>query len=76
MTVVRDYETVPEVAVDERPKGGTVVMKFGGTSVAGPERLRRVAKRLVSAHEEGNRVVAVLSAMGATTDEQSPTQNS
>ncbi len=44
-------------------------MKFGGTSVAGPERLRRVAKRLVQAHEEGNRVVAVLSAMGATTDE-------
>ena len=69
MTVVRDYEAVPEVAVDERPQRGTVVMKFGGTSVAGPERLRRVAKRLVSAHEEGNRVVAVLSAMGATTDE-------
>ena len=69
MTVVRDYEAVPEIAVDERPQRGTVVMKFGGTSVAGPERLRRVAKRLVSAHEEGNRVVAVLSAMGATTDE-------
>ena len=69
MTVVRDYEAVPEIAVDERPQHGTVVMKFGGTSVAGPERLRRVAKRLVSAHEEGNRVVAVLSAMGATTDE-------
>jgi len=46
-----------------------VVMKFGGTSVAGPERLRGVARRLVSAHEGGNRVVAVLSAMGATTDE-------
>ncbi len=69
MTVIRDYEAVPEIAVDERPQRGTVVMKFGGTSVAGPERLRRVAKRLVSAHEEGNRVVAVLSAMGATTDE-------
>jgi aspartate kinase len=69
VSAVRDYEAVPEVAVDERPQGGTVVMKFGGTSVAGPERLRRVARRLVSAHEEGNRVVAVLSAMGATTDE-------
>jgi aspartate kinase len=44
-------------------------MKFGGTSVAGPERLRGVARRLVAAHETGNRVVAVLSAMGATTDE-------
>jgi len=69
VTIVRDYEAVPEVAVDHRPQQGTVVMKFGGTSVAGPERLRRVAKRLVSAHEEGNRVVAALSAMGATTDE-------
>jgi aspartate kinase len=66
---VRDYEAVPEVAVHPQPQRGTVVMKFGGTSVAGPERLRRVAKRLVSAQEEGNRVVAVLSAMGATTDE-------
>src|SRR5215208_7159204 len=66
---VTDYEAVPEVAVDQHPQRGTVVMKFGGTSVAGPERLRGVAKRLVSAHEDGSRVVAVLSAMGATTDE-------
>ncbi len=64
-----DYESVPEVAVDVTPQRGTVVLKFGGTSVAGPERLRSVAKRLVAAHEDGNRVVAVLSAMGATTDE-------
>ncbi len=69
MTAVTDFEAVPEVPVDPHPQRGTVVMKFGGTSVAGPERLRRVAKRLVQAHEEGNRVVAVLSAMGATTDE-------
>jgi aspartate kinase len=64
-----DYEAVPAVSVDERPQRGTVVMKFGGTSVAGPERLRSVAKRLASAREDGNRVVAVLSAMGGTTDE-------
>jgi aspartate kinase len=69
VTAVTEYEAVPAVPVDPHPQRGTVVMKFGGTSVAGPERLRRVAKRLVSAHEEGNRVVAVLSAMGATTDE-------
>ena len=69
MTAVTDFEAIPEVPVDPNPQRGTVVMKFGGTSVAGPERLRRVAKRLVQAHEEGNRVVAVLSAMGATTDE-------
>jgi aspartate kinase len=64
-----DYESVPEVAVDVTPQRGTVVLKFGGTSVAGPERLRSVARRLVAYHEDGNRVVAVLSAMGATTDE-------
>ena len=44
-------------------------MKFGGTSVAGVERLRAVAQRLVAAQESGNRVVAVLSAMGDTTDD-------
>jgi aspartate kinase len=47
----------------------TVVMKFGGTSVADAERLKRAATRIVAAKEAGNRVVAVLSARGATTDE-------
>ena len=46
-----------------------VVMKFGGTSVADAERIKRAAGRIVSAREEGNRVVAVLSARGKTTDE-------
>jgi aspartate kinase len=64
------YQSIPEVATDERvPHAGTVVMKFGGTSVAGPERIKGVAQRLVGAHEAGNRVVGVLSAMGDTTDE-------
>ncbi|MGZ8783591.1 MAG: aspartate kinase [Gaiellaceae bacterium] len=44
-------------------------MKFGGTSVADPEKLKRVAARLVAAREDGHRVVGVLSAMGHTTDE-------
>src|SRR5205085_729428 len=44
-------------------------MKFGGTSVADPAKLKSVARRLVAAHERGIRVVAVLSAMGHTTDE-------
>ena len=47
----------------------TVVMKFGGTSVAGPEDLKRAAQRIVAAREAGNQVVAVLSARGKTTDE-------
>ena len=64
------YQAIPEVASDERvPHAGTVVMKFGGTSVSGPERLKAVARRLVEAREAGNRVVGVLSAMGDTTDE-------
>src|SRR5829696_8078000 len=48
---------------------GTVVMKFGGTSVADAERLKRAAQRIVAAREQGKRVVAVLSARGKTTDE-------
>jgi len=65
-----DYEAVPAVERDAelRPLQ-TVVMKFGGTSVADPEKLKSVARRLVAAREEGARVVAVLSAMGSTTDE-------
>jgi aspartate kinase len=64
------YQAIPEVAADERePHAGAVVMKFGGTSVSGPQRLKAVAERLVAAHEAGNRVVGVLSAMGDTTDE-------
>jgi aspartate kinase len=65
-----EYQPIPEVAPDEaRSPAGTVVMKFGGTSVAGPERLKAVAQRLVEARERGHRVVGVLSAMGDTTDE-------
>jgi aspartate kinase len=65
-----EYEHLPALERDEAaPRIGTVVMKFGGSSVADPEKLRTVARRLVAAQEEGNRVVGVLSAMGATTDE-------
>ena len=44
-------------------------MKFGGTSVADAERIKRAAGRIVQRAEEGNRVVAVLSARGKHTDE-------
>jgi aspartate kinase len=47
----------------------TVVMKFGGTSVADAERIQRAARRIVAQRESGKRVVAVLSARGKTTDE-------
>ena len=47
----------------------TVVMKFGGTSVAEAEDIKRAARRIVGAREGGKQVVAVLSARGKTTDE-------
>lgn len=46
-----------------------VVAKFGGTSVASPERIQMVAKRLIEKKQAGDDVVAVVSAMGKTTDE-------
>ena len=48
---------------------GTIVMKFGGTSVADAERIKRAAQRIVAKHDAGHQVVAVLSARGKTTDE-------
>jgi aspartate kinase len=66
----REHEAVPEVAADAAsPSRDLVVMKFGGTSVADTEKIKEVARRLVRAHEAGQRVVGVLSAMGDTTDE-------
>ena len=47
----------------------TVVMKFGGTSVASAEDIKRAARRIVEAREGGKQVVAVLSARGKTTDD-------
>jgi aspartate kinase len=46
-----------------------VVQKYGGTSVAGPERIRRVAARVVAAAGSGSTVCVVVSAMGKATDE-------
>jgi aspartate kinase len=63
------YEGIPAVAGEAPGPAGTVVMKFGGTSVADTRRIKAVAQRLVAAREAGNRVVTVLSAMGDTTDE-------
>ena len=46
-----------------------IVQKYGGTSVADAEKIRNVARRIVRARDEGNQVVAVVSAMGDTTDD-------
>src|SRR5438132_2534917 len=63
-----EYEAVP--AVDHAARSpGVVVMKFGGSSVPDTRKLQAVAHRCAAAREAGNRVVAVLSAMGDTTDD-------
>jgi aspartate kinase len=48
---------------------GLVVQKYGGSSVADAERIKRVAERIVDARRAGDDVVVVVSAMGDTTDE-------
>jgi aspartate kinase len=63
-----EFEALPAVERAE-PRLGMLVMKFGGTSVADPEKIKDVARRLVDARAAGNRVVAVLSAMGDSTDD-------
>ncbi len=45
-----------------------IVQKYGGTSVADVERIKNVAGRLCRTHEQGHRVLAVVSAMGDSTD--------
>jgi len=65
-----ESEAVPAVGTDASGQAdNVVVLKFGGTSVAGPERILAVARRLADLRETGARVVGVLSAMGGSTDE-------
>lgn len=48
---------------------GLVVQKYGGSSVADADRIKRVAQRIVASKKAGNDVVVAVSAMGDTTDE-------
>jgi aspartate kinase len=66
-----DYPVAPRLSFRAMPMSGTdtLVMKFGGTSVADAERIKRAAQRIVSRKEAGTNVVAVLSARGKHTDE-------
>lgn len=47
---------------------GIIVQKFGGTSVADPQKIHNVAKAVIKEKNNGNDVVVVVSAMGHTTD--------
>ena len=46
-----------------------IVQKYGGSSVANVERIKRVAGRIIETKEKGKKVVVVVSAMGDTTDD-------
>jgi aspartate kinase len=48
--------------------GQLIVQKFGGSSVADPEKIKSVARRVAASAAQGHRVVVVVSAMGKTTD--------
>jgi aspartate kinase len=48
---------------------GLVVQKYGGSSVADADRIKKVAERIVEQKRQGDNVVTVVSAMGDTTDE-------
>lgn len=61
--------TITPPQVEKAVSSKTVVMKFGGTSVADAERARNAARRIVAAREDGYSVVAVVSARGDTTDD-------
>ncbi|GBL20644.1 aspartokinase [Acidimicrobiaceae bacterium] len=45
-----------------------IVQKYGGTSVADPERMRNVARHIAATQAQGNQLVIVVSAMGKATD--------
>ncbi|MCA0331593.1 MAG: aspartate kinase [Actinobacteria bacterium] len=48
---------------------GLVVQKYGGSSVADAEAIKRVARRIVETKKDGDDVVVIVSAMGDTTDD-------
>ena len=47
----------------------TIIQKYGGSSLATPELIKNVAKRIATAHTSGNKLVATVSAMGNSTDD-------
>ena len=45
-----------------------VVQKYGGSSVADADKIRKVAQRIICTRDQGHQVVVIVSAMGDTTD--------
>ena len=59
----------PELGYGYPSAVALLVQKYGGTSIADPDRIRAVADHIVATRHDGHDVVAVVSAMGRTTDE-------
>jgi aspartate kinase len=64
-----DRTCIPAPATTPGDHVSLIVQKFGGSSVADAESIKRVAKRIVETRKAGNDVVVAVSAMGDTTDE-------
>ena len=60
---------IKSISKFERNAMAVVVQKFGGTSVADANKIRRAAARAAEAHNQGNQVVVVASARGKQTDQ-------
>lgn len=63
------YKYLLKVLFVRRFSMGIIVQKFGGSSLADPEKIMRVARRIVDCKRDGNKMVVIVSAMGKTTDE-------
>lgn len=68
-TDVKTEQRPQELPADTAVTTQLIVQKFGGSSVADADGIKRVARRVVDAQKAGNEVVVVVSAMGDTTDE-------
>lgn len=58
-----------EIESCEHTRMSLIIQKFGGSSVADADGIKRVARRIVDTHTAGNQVVVVVSAMGDSTDD-------
>jgi aspartate kinase len=54
---------------DEQKKPKLIVQKYGGATLATPEQIKQAALRIFKLHQTGTQVVAVVSAMGQTTNQ-------
>ena len=65
-------ETTPRpegISVGRMRNNPIIVQKYGGACLETPAKIRAVASSLADLHKRGHRVVAIVSAMGKTTDE-------